>query len=76
MKYSSILSTLSIPEWKAYNLEYDDIKRLIKLNINPASSDSLNHKISSNTDEQFLTLTKALREQFDLVSHIYNQFQI
>lgn len=42
MKYGAEISKRSVPEWRAYNLDYNEIKQVIKKATSPnAPSDSL-----------------------------------
>ena len=38
MKYGSELSRRSVPEWRAYNLDYNEIKEAIKKATSPNAS--------------------------------------
>lgn len=56
MKYGLELSKRSVPEWRAYNLDYNEIKRIIK---RATSTDA--------GEAEFDKLYHALMEQYDSV---------
>lgn len=60
MKYGSELSRRSVPEWRAYNLDYNEIKELIKKATSPNASITID------------TVYQALKEQYDGVSLVIN----
>lgn len=64
MKYGAELMKRSVPEWKAYNVDYDEIKDLIK----KATS-------NSNDSKAIDRLLNALFEEYESVSdyHIVAQ---
>lgn len=62
MKYGSELSRRSVPEWRAYNLDYNEIKGLIK----KATSSDQNTTVD--------TVFTALKDQYDAVSFFYYLF--
>lgn len=62
MKFGQNLAHLSIPEWKVYNLEYNDLKALIRELTNSKSSDLslLHQKFVDNFDYlNLFVMTKA-----------------
>lgn len=60
MKYGLELSRRSVPEWRAYNLDYNEIKELIKKATSP------------NAPPNSVDLVyNALKEQYDAVSLIF-----
>lgn len=64
MKYGSELSRRSVPEWRAYNLDYNEIKEIIKKATSPnAPADAVN------------TVYDALMEQYEAVC-IYTHISI
>lgn len=56
MKYGSELSRRSVPEWKSYNIDYNEIKQIIKKATSP-------HAPPNAVDSVY----NALYEQYDLV---------
>lgn len=56
MKYGSELSRRSVPEWRAYNLDYNEIKAVIKKATSPNAPPNA-------VDDVY----KALLEQYELV---------
>lgn len=57
MKYGKELSRRSVPEWRAYNLDYNEIKELIKKATVPNAS-----------SDEFSSVFEALKTQYDAVS--------
>jgi SPX domain protein involved in polyphosphate accumulation len=61
MKFGSRLKQTSVPEWKSYNLDYNDIKRKIKLVTTIKNS-------NSRKDELVKDLYDSLVDQIDMVN--------
>lgn len=57
MKYGFELSKRSVPEWRAYNLDYNEIKGIIKSATSPNAA-----------PDAYKTVLAALQEQYDAVS--------
>lgn len=60
MKYGSELSRRSVPEWRAYNLDYNEIKVIIKqATSSSASSDSIERVYEALFDQYQSVSTKS-----------------
>ncbi len=75
MKYGKEISTYSVPEWRSYNLEYNEIKKLIKnatyLDPSPSSRKSL----LDGLIEQYETVSNSFTfiNPYKLFTNKYNQ---
>lgn len=72
MKFGKNLSDLSIPEWKGYNLDYNDLKAEIKLVANDqASLYSLHHKFTDN----FNVINLFLKTKYGEISRKFDYYE-
>ncbi|KAI9664735.1 MAG: hypothetical protein M1821_006183 [Bathelium mastoideum] len=69
MKYGQTLRQRSIPEWNHYNVDYDDIKRLIKTHTTPTGGQAVSIPGQNQEVEQSFedTLYNVLLEQHERI---------
>lgn len=53
MKYGTELQRRSVPQWKAHNIDYDEIKKLIKLATSPEAPSNVTDKLVDTLFEEY-----------------------